>query len=132
MWCGDVTVANAWAGGGPDLNDPNGHGGWPRAAQMAMHKTRGAFRPPANGICPHDPGVPPPHTPPPHRRAPAAGGYTEEKRKEAARSLARYMLESVLGLGPTFIKLGESRAGCFARGACGKLGCAASCVRLGN
>lgn len=36
------------------------------------------------------------------------GGYSEEKRKSAARSLAKYLLGSVLALGPTFIKVGEA------------------------
>jgi len=36
-----------------------------------------------------------------------AGGYTEEKKKEATRRLAAFLLKSVLDLGPTFIKLGQ-------------------------
>ncbi|KAF5837683.1 ABC1 family-domain-containing protein [Dunaliella salina] len=36
-----------------------------------------------------------------------AGGYTEEKKKQATRRLAAFLLESVLDLGPTFIKLGQ-------------------------
>ncbi|KAG1679839.1 hypothetical protein FOA52_012752 [Chlamydomonas sp. UWO 241] len=35
------------------------------------------------------------------------GGFTEEKRSARTRSLARYMLASILNLGPTFIKLGQ-------------------------
>lgn len=35
------------------------------------------------------------------------GGFTEEKKKLRTRSLARYLLNSVLDLGPTFIKLGQ-------------------------
>lgn len=38
---------------------------------------------------------------------PLAGGFTEEKKKLRTRSLARYLLNSVLDLGPTFIKLGQ-------------------------
>ncbi len=37
----------------------------------------------------------------------AAGGYTEEKKAAATRRLAAFLLESVLNLGPTFIKLGQ-------------------------
>eukprot|EP00879_Flechtneria_rotunda_P001676 GHRR01001836.1.p1 GENE.GHRR01001836.1~~GHRR01001836.1.p1 ORF type:complete len:739 (+),score=239.78 GHRR01001836.1:270-2486(+) len=35
------------------------------------------------------------------------GGYTDEKRSVRARSLAEYLLESILQLGPTFIKVGQ-------------------------
>lgn len=35
------------------------------------------------------------------------GGYSEEKKSQRVRSLARYMLSSILNLGPTFIKLGQ-------------------------
>ena len=35
------------------------------------------------------------------------GGYDDAKRSERSRSLARYLLTSVLDLGPTFIKVGQ-------------------------
>jgi len=35
------------------------------------------------------------------------GGFSEDKKKERTRRLARYMLESILNLGPTFIKIGQ-------------------------
>ncbi|GIL68808.1 hypothetical protein Vafri_22040 [Volvox africanus] len=35
------------------------------------------------------------------------GGFTDAKRAERARGLARYLLNSVLQLGPTFIKIGQ-------------------------
>ncbi|KAF8066232.1 ABC1K7 [Scenedesmus sp. PABB004] len=36
-----------------------------------------------------------------------AGGMTDEKRSARARGLAKYLLESILQLGPTFIKVGQ-------------------------
>lgn len=35
------------------------------------------------------------------------GGFTDAKRSERARGLAKYLLESILNLGPTFIKVGQ-------------------------
>ncbi|WIA14006.1 hypothetical protein OEZ85_002567 [Tetradesmus obliquus] len=35
------------------------------------------------------------------------GGFTDEKRSARARSLASYLLDSILNLGPTFIKVGQ-------------------------
>ncbi|KAG2482100.1 hypothetical protein HYH03_018956 [Edaphochlamys debaryana] len=35
------------------------------------------------------------------------GGFTDAKRSERARSLAKYLLTSILELGPTFIKIGQ-------------------------
>lgn len=35
------------------------------------------------------------------------GGFTEEKKTQRARSLARYLVQSILDLGPTFIKIGQ-------------------------